>query len=67
MVAESAKIASAYIQAHRIAERVIAEDGNNTFLGVNGSPHVGIRKDFYPTDKGLARRDGSQVPPPSAI
>ena len=63
---ESTKIASAYIQAHRIAKRVIEANGGNDFLGVGGSPHVGIRRDFYPTKKGLARRDGQKFPPPGA-
>lgn len=63
---ESAKIASAYIQAHRIAKRVIEANGGNDFLGVGGSPHVGIRRDFYPTKKGLARRDGQQILAPGA-
>jgi hypothetical protein len=61
---ESAKIASAYIQAHRIAKRVIEANGGNDFLGVGGSPHVGVRKDFYPAKKGLARRDGQRIPAP---
>ena len=63
---ESAKIASAYVQAHRIAKRVIDAGGSNEFLGVGGSPHVGIRRDFYPTKKGLARRDGQRIPAPGA-
>ena len=58
---------SAYIQAHRIAKRVIDAGGGNEFLGVGGSPHVGIRKDFYPTKKGLARRDGQQIPAPGTV
>ena len=64
---QSAKIASAYIQAHRIAKRVIDEDGGNSFLGVGGTPHVGTRKDFYPTEKGLARRDRKRIAAPVAI
>ena len=42
MILESAKIASAYIQAHRIAKWLIEANGGNDFLGVGGSPHVGI-------------------------
>jgi len=63
---ESAKIASAYVQAHRIAKRVLDASGGNEFLGVGGSPHVGIRRDFRPTEKGLARKDGRKFPAPGA-
>ncbi len=53
----NSKIASGYIQAHRIAAQVIKSGGNNKFLGVGGSIHAGVRKDFYPTKTGLLRRD----------
>jgi hypothetical protein len=61
---QSSKIASAYVQAYRIAGKVIEAEGDNAFLGVGGTPHVGIRKDFYPTIKGLARKDGIHMPAP---
>jgi hypothetical protein len=54
---ESAKIAAAYVQAHRIAAKVIKNDGSNRFLGAGGSIHVGIRKDFEETAKGLVRKE----------
>ena len=46
---ESAKIVSAYVQAHRIAAKVIENDGSNQFLGAGGSIHVGICNDFEET------------------
>ena len=54
----SCKIASGYVQAYRIAEKIIKVKGDNGFLGSNGTPHVGIRKDFHETEKGLSRKDG---------
>jgi hypothetical protein len=44
----------------------MAKGGGNSFLGVGGTPHVGIRKDFHPADKGLARRDKKTLPSPPA-
>ena len=64
---ESAKIASAHIQAHRTAKRVIDDRGGNEFLGVGGPPHVGIKKDSHPTKKGLAWWDGQQFPAPGTV
>jgi hypothetical protein len=55
---ESAKIASGFIQAHRLAKEVIKHDGGNEFLGVGGGISVGIRDDFHQTAKGLKRKDG---------
>eukprot|EP00957_Ditylum_brightwellii_P141934 10813555-Ditylum_brightwellii.AAC.1 len=48
------KIASAYVQAHRIRKRV------------GGSTHIGIRADFQETDYGLVRQDGATLQPPVA-
>jgi hypothetical protein len=53
----NAKIASGFIQAHRIAAQVIKAGGSNKFLGVGGTPHVGVRKDFHQTNDGLVRKD----------
>ena len=53
---ESAKVASAYVQAHRIAAKVIENGGSNRFLGAGGTIHVGVRKDFEETAKGLSRK-----------
>ena len=63
---ENWKIASAYIQAHRIAKKVIAAKGDNTFLGGGGSIHVGVGDDFVASDDGLTRKDGKTIPPPDA-
>ena len=38
--------------------RICKVKGDNGFLGSNGTPHVGIRKDFHETEKGLSRKDG---------
>ena len=65
---ESCKIASAYtcIQAHRIAKKVINEEGGNSFLGVGGSPHVGSRKDFFPCREGSGKAcDGRRIAAPT--
>jgi len=60
------KIASGFIQAHRIAEIVIKERGSNDFLGVGGTPRVGIRRDFKVSHDGLVRKDGKKIPPPTS-
>ena len=54
------------MQAYHIAGKVVEAEGGNEFLGIGGTPHVGIKKDFYPTNKGLAGKDGihMHVPPP---
>ena len=61
---QSSKIALAYVQVYRIAGKVVEAEGGNEFLGIGGTPHVGIMKDFYPTNKGLARKDGINMPAP---
>jgi hypothetical protein len=53
----TSKIASAYIQANRIAGAIIKSKGSNDFLGVNGSLHFGVRQGFDKTADGLARKD----------
>lgn len=60
----SSKIASGYIQAYRIADKVIESKGSNSFLGVGGNIHTNIRKDFRDTDTGLARKDNLQISAP---
>jgi ribosomal protein L18 len=47
------KVASAYIQAYRIAEKAIKEKVDNKFFGAGGSIHSNVRTDFYETDSGL--------------
>ena len=56
----SAKVASSYIQAYRIAEEGIKATGDNKFLGVGGTPHVGVWADFKDntTRIGITRKDG---------
>jgi hypothetical protein len=51
------KVASGYIQAYRISEKVMKEKGDNKFLGAGGSIHTNVRTDFYETENGLARKD----------
>jgi hypothetical protein len=55
------KVAPGYIQAYRIAEKVIKEKGDNKFLGVGGSIHTNARTDFYETDNGLARKGKEKI------
>jgi hypothetical protein len=56
-VIPNARIASGFIQAHRIAAQVIKAGGDNKFIGVGVTPHAGVRKDFHQTDNGLVRKD----------
>jgi hypothetical protein len=64
----NSKIASGYIQAYRIAEKVIRAKGNNDFLG-NGMRsegiHAGVRDDFFETHNGLSGKDGKMISPPN--
>ena len=62
---ENWKIASAYIQAHRIAAKVIKAKGDNAFVGGGGSIHVGVRDDFVASDDGMVRKDGKVIPAPA--
>ena len=48
---QSSKIALAYMQVYRIAGKVVEAEGGNEFIDIGGTPHVGIRKYFYPTKK----------------
>ena len=34
------------MQAYRIAGKVVEAEGGNEFLGIGGTPHVGIRNIF---------------------
>ena len=58
------KIASGYIQAHRIAAEVVKSRGDNKFLGVGGNIHSGVRKDFTETATGLVRKDKKIIKAP---
>jgi hypothetical protein len=60
----SCKVASGYIQAYRIEEKVIKEKGDNKFLGVGGSIHTKVREDFYETDNGLAGKGKEKIRAP---
>ena len=54
--------------SHRIAKKVIVAKGNNDFLGNGEGIHVGVRKDFRPTENGMVRIDGWEnyrSPPPA--
>jgi hypothetical protein len=61
----NARIASGFIQAHRIAAQAIKAGGDNKILGIGGTPHVGVRKDFHHTDDALVRKDSKIFPAPS--
>ena len=59
----SCNIASGFVQAYRIAKKVIHNNGDNTFL--NGSNiYAGVHQDFEPTSQGLKRKDKLSLPPP---
>ncbi len=61
----NSKVASAYIQAHRIAGKVIKAKGDNKFLGSDGSIHTGVRNDFRDTvDGALVRKDQKYIDAP---
>ena len=61
----SSKIASGFIQAHRLAKRVIEHGGDNCFLsGGSGGISTGVTKDFDETSNGLTRRDAQTFPSP---
>jgi hypothetical protein len=55
------KIASAYVQANRIAKRVIKMGGSNDFIAWNGSISVGVRDDFQQTKNGLLHKQDALV------
>ena len=59
----SCRIGSSYVQAFRIAQKVIKAKGNNDFLGAGSDEgiHCGIRKDFLETKDGLRRIDRKHV------
>ena len=47
------KIAQAFIQANRIAKKVIKNGGDNKFMGNGGSISGEVRKDFKMTEFGV--------------
>ena len=53
----SSTIAGGFVLAHRIAGKVIEEDGDNKFLS-GADFHSGVRNDFINTDKGIGRKKG---------
>jgi hypothetical protein len=61
----SSKIASAFIQASRIAKEIIKQNGDNSFLGAQGRISTGIRRDFNETAKGLSRKDKKKLGAPT--
>ena len=64
----SCKIDSGFIQAYRLVARISEYKGVNSFLsGSSGGIRTGVAKDFYPTDKGLARKDGRVFPALTAM
>ena len=60
----SSKIASGYVQAFRIAKKIVEAQGNNGFLGASGSIHVGICKDFDEMATGLCHKDDKVLKAP---
>ena len=62
-------MASGFVQAHRIAKKVVAAKGDNNFLGPLGKNSTGIgsdaRRDFDPTKMGFKRKDGMKIEAPA--
>jgi hypothetical protein len=58
-------VASAYVHAYRIADKVIEAKGDNTFLGAGGNIHCGIKNDFKETDNGIERKDKKTISAPN--
>lgn len=57
------KIASGYIRAYRVADKVIRAKGSNSFLRTSRDSegiHTGVNTDFYSTDNGMERKDGTK-------
>ena len=50
----SAMIARAFILAYRIMGKLIETKGDTDWLK-NGAPHCHVRRDFYDTDRGVAK------------
>ena len=61
------KIARGYVHAYRLMEKVIADKGDNAFLGKEKGLSCEIRKDFHDTLWGIRRKDGKTIAPPPAI
>ena len=59
------KIAQAFVQANRIAKKVIKNGGDNKFIGNGGSISGNVREDFKTTEFGIARKDGKLLKAPS--
>jgi hypothetical protein len=62
----NSKVASAYVQAYRIADKVIQAKGDNKFLGSGGSIHCGIGNDFKFTANGIERKDKKTMSAPNS-
>jgi len=60
----SSKIASSFIRAQRITQRVIEFDGSNSFL-TGSRIHFGVRRAYTETVTGLKRSDELLLPPPT--
>jgi hypothetical protein len=53
----NSKVASTYVHAYRIADKIIQAKGVNKFLGSGGSIHCGIGNDFKVTENSIERKD----------
>ena len=53
------------MKVYLIAGKVVEAEGGNEYIGIVGTPHVGIRKYLYPRDKVLDRKDSIHMPAPS--
>ena len=61
------KIAHGYVLSYRIAQKVIDNKGDNTFLGEEKGISCGVREDFHDTLCGVRRKDGRVIPAPPVV
>ena len=60
----SCDIAKAFVLSHTVAQKIVKAKGDNIFLtGTKGGLHACVRKDFYDTETGIARRDNKKIDP----
>ena len=56
--------AKLYTLAHRIAKKVAAHNGDNTFLSDSKGLHCNVKDDFHETLHGVKRKDGRKIATP---
>ena len=61
------KIVNSFVLSYRIAQKVINDNGDNSFLGKKKGIHSNVRKDFNDTHHGISRKDGQAIASPLVI